>query len=180
MERSKVRNEQSYLSFINSFFIREKFSSTYKPFLLKSLIDLSEYTHQSPTIAGYRWIEKDGDTLKVDLNFVAIRFIKLYWDLYFKFKLKQSSTPRDVNINRTLLGLRKDFERKTPTLDTLESDRYATERKDVIQQSLKPEVLPRLDPDEDLYEIVSGTSTHITVSEWMIKREYERVRLILT
>jgi hypothetical protein len=50
-----------------------------------------------------------GNTLKVDLNFIAIHFIKHYWELHFRFRLKQSHSLQDANV----IGILADFERES-------------------------------------------------------------------
>lgn len=151
------RNEQSYLAKFRTFFNRENFSSTYKPYFLKSLIEIADYDEGSPMLPGHQWLQKEGENLTLNLNFIAVRFLRFYGELYFKFKLKQSSTPLDANINRILESLRIYFDRKLPTCEFLASDRFAEKRKEVINSSIKPEVLPRLDRYQDLYTIVPST-----------------------
>lgn len=162
------RNEQAYLSRFNSFFSSERLSSTYKPVFLKSLIPISEYTGKSFTLVGSQWIQIEDETLRVDLNFVAIRYIQFYWELYFKFKLKQSHLPRDANINRILEKVKNDLnesntvseigkkDRKVPDMKTLASEHFTNLRKEVIRYSIMPEVLVHLDPRQELYRRVRG------------------------
>ena len=158
MQRSpteKFSAEDRYLSRFNSFFNSEKLSSTYKPVFVKSLIPISEYDDQNMyALIGYQWVRKEQDKLKVDLNFIAVRYIKFYWELYFKFKLRQSHTPQDVNINKILE--KQNDHPKTPTLKTLASDEFSDLRKQVIMNSIKPEVLVHLDAQNDLYTRISG------------------------
>jgi hypothetical protein len=112
---SEYAKEEGYLLRFNTFFNKsEKLSSTYKPVFVKSLIAISDYDEQnSHRLIGHRWITKHDNKLRVDLNFIAIWYISYFCDLYFKFKLKQSHTPQDANINR-ILGALKNIS-KTPT-----------------------------------------------------------------
>lgn len=45
-------------------------------------------------------IEKIDSKLKVELDFVAVRYTKYFCDMYYKFKLRQSHNPADVNIHQ--------------------------------------------------------------------------------
>ena len=159
--------EQKYLSRFNSFFNNEKLSSTYKPVFLKSLLDISDYddTIGSRLIIGHQWIEKNGEQLRIDLKFIAIRYIRYYWEFLFKFKIKQSHSPLDANIN-TILG-KVDYEPKTPSLEMLASDGFQGLRKEVINRSIKPEVLIHLDPNSDLYKR-NERSYSITIDKSLI------------
>lgn len=97
-----------------------------------------------------KWITRKNDKLKVDLNFIAIRYIQYFWELYFKFRLKQSHSPQDANINRILRKLKNIP--KTPTLSSLAGEEFSPLRHEVIKNSIKPEVLIHLDRQQDLYE----------------------------
>ena len=99
--------EDRYLRF-NTFFKSEKLSSTYKPAFVKSLIATSYYDEQNlHRLIGHKWITRQDDKLKVDLNFIVIRYIQYFWELYFKFRLKQSHSPQDANINRDSKDIEK-------------------------------------------------------------------------
>jgi hypothetical protein len=139
--------EERYLARFNSFFNSERLSSTYKPVFVKSLIDISDYDEQNSQrlIGQQQWIKRAKDKLRIDLDFIAIRYIQYYWEFNFKFK------PQDANINK-IIG--KENEPKTPTLKSLASDNFYELRKEVIRNSIKPEVLIHLDSQNDLYERV--------------------------
>jgi len=144
--------EDRYLLRFNTFFNSEKLSSTYKPVFVKSLIAISDYDEQNlHRLIGHNWIKRKNDKLKVDLNFIAIGYIRCFWELYFKFRLKQSHSPQDANINRILRTL-KDVP-KTPTLSSLAGEEFSSLRQEVIRNSI-PEVLIHLDRQQDLYERV--------------------------
>jgi 5-methylcytosine-specific restriction endonuclease McrA len=143
--------ESRYLVRFNSFFNSEKLSSTYKPVFVKSLISISDYDEQNlQRLVGQQWIKRENDKLRIDLNFIALRYIQYYWEFHFKFKLKQSHSPQDANINKIFRKLQNDP--KTPSLKSLASDDFSTLRKEVIRNSIKPEVLIHLDKQKDLYE----------------------------
>ena len=72
----------SEINEINRFFLSKSLASTYKPTFLKCLLDLADYSQDE----GSQWIKQTDDSFEVDLNFVAVRFIRYYWPLKFKFK----------------------------------------------------------------------------------------------
>jgi hypothetical protein len=144
--------ENRYLLRFNSFFSSKKLSSTYKPVFVKSLLAISDYDERNlQRLVGHKWITKHDGKLKVDLNFIAIRYIQYFWELYFKFRLKQSHSPQDANINRILRTLKNT---KTPALNSLAGEEFSSLRCKVIKYSIKPEVLIHLDRQQDLYERV--------------------------
>ena len=137
----------------NTFFNSEKLSSTYKPFFVKSLVAISDYDEQNlRKLIGHRWIKRQDHKLRVNLNFIAIRYIQYFWDLHFKFRLRQSHSPQDANINK-IFGDLKNI-RRTPTPSSLAGEEFAALRDEVIRNSIKPEVLIHLDKQKDLYERV--------------------------
>ena len=73
------------ISEFNRFFSSQNLASTYKPTFLKCLLDLADYKEDE----GGNWVVKNGNEITVDLNFVAARFLRYYWPLLFKFRLKQ-------------------------------------------------------------------------------------------
>lgn len=152
--------EEKYLIRFNRFFNREKLSSTYKPVFLKSFIAVSEYDEDNCVkLPGQSWITKKDEKVKIDLNFIALNYIKQYWEYFFKFKLRQSHTPRDANINNILSMY--GGEPKTPSLETLSTDRFKNLRKEVINKSIKQEVLIHLDPNGELYQRNRGEDSII-------------------
>jgi hypothetical protein len=117
-EEVKSKDEDKYLIRLNTFFNREKLSSTYKPVFLKSLIAISDYDENR--LIGNHWIEENSEQLQVDLNFIAIRYIKYYWEFLFKFKLKQSHSPLDANINAILRKVGSEPKTPSPHLRCLQ------------------------------------------------------------
>ena len=61
-------------------------AGTYKVVFLRALTDLGKYSKAD--LIGKHWISNDGNKIKLDLNFIAIRFIKYYWDMEIAFKMK--------------------------------------------------------------------------------------------
>ena len=145
--------EERYLLRFNTFFNSEKLSSTYKPVFVKSLIAISDYDDQNlRRLIGHKWIKRQEVKLRVNLNFIAIRYVQYFWDLHFKFKLRQSHSPQDANINKVFRDLKNIH--KIPTLISLAGEKFAALRSEVIRNSIKPEVLIHLDKQKDLYERV--------------------------
>jgi hypothetical protein len=169
--------ENRYLLRFNSFFNSEKLSSTYKPVFVKSLITLSDYDERNlERLAGHKWITRQDDKLKINLNFIAVRYIQYFWDLYFKFRSKQSHSPQDANINRILRNLKKVA--KTPTLRSLAGEEFSSLRQEVIRNSIKPEVLFHLDRNQDLYQRVSHED--YIVLDYCIIPFFKKYKAILT
>jgi hypothetical protein len=147
-------NEEKYLSRFNTFFNSEKLSSTYKPVFLKSLFPISFYDNVTPKrLIGYQCFKTEGNKMNIDLNFIAIRSINFYWELYSKFKLRKSHSLQDANINRILQNVISDS--RVPTLQALVGQNYSSLRTNVIKNSIKPEVLIHLDNKKELYESTS-------------------------
>ena len=132
-----------YLKMFEGFFTkRVKMSSTYKPILLRSLLDIGDLDDpkRRDEIVGRYWLERRNGRLTVDLNFVAARFAKYYWDMKYSFKLRQSQSPNDANIVRMIEECHKG-RKKPPTIQELAGDEMADFRKKVINKSIKPQPL---------------------------------------
>jgi len=138
MERDEDRlldSDTEYVQMFNAFFSRAKMTATYKTVLLRSLLDLGRYSIQGSNsdLRGSKWIEVDGNTVVLDLNFIAARFIKYYWDMDHSFKLKQTTNPNDASIVQIVRKYRKKGKlKKPPTLDELVSDSSKQIRQETI------------------------------------------------
>lgn len=137
---------KDYLYMFNRFFQKEgRMSSTYKPVFLRSLLDIGDLydPKKAEKLVGREWIEfKDGKIL-VNLNFIAVRFAKYYWDMEYSFRLRQSQDPQDANITR-IIKRTHDPEKKPPTIEELSLEQMEDFRNIVIKKSIKPEVLVHL------------------------------------
>jgi len=143
--------ELDYLSKFNSFFNTAKFSSTYKLVFLKSLMDISEFDKDNEeSVIGHQWIKQDGKILHVDLDFIAVRYTKYYWDMFYKFRLRQSQHPDDVTIHQFFT--KDDEPLRPPQLLDLASEEYDELRADVISSSIRPQVLKFLISEIDFYK----------------------------
>jgi len=117
--------------------------STYKPIFLKSLLDLRHYVEggSNDGLVGSEWIHVRGDKVVVDLNFVATRFLKYYWDMEYSFKFRQSSDWQDANIRKIIRRIGERRDKKPPTREQIAGAENAELRKEVIRRSIKPEVM---------------------------------------
>ena len=152
----------------NVFFARGRMTATYKTVLLRSLLDLGRYRiHGSNRdLRGNEWIEVNGDTVVLDLNFIAARFIKYYWDMDHSFKLKQTTNPNDARIVQIVREHRQKGKRtKPPTLDELVSDSSKQIRQETIEL-LKKQPLNYLKKTnmQNLYNLLPGSKIVLNVS----------------
>ena len=120
-------------------------SSTYKPVFLRAILDIGDLHNSETTqkLVGSKWLERKDKKILVDLNFIAIRFAKYYWDMEYSFRLRQSQDPQDANITRLIKNIH-DPQKKPPTIEELSSDEMEYFRTKVINKSIKPEVLVHL------------------------------------
>ena len=138
------------ISEFNRFFSSKTLASTYKPTFLKCLLDLGDYKEDE----GSQWVAKSNGAITVDLNFVAARFLRFYWPLLFKFRLKQEPTHTPIAVYRILEQYSELLGTKTqPTKKQLCSEKFAEIRLKTIREGIKPQVLHRLLKDCDIYEI---------------------------
>ena len=83
------------LQIFSSFLQTVTLASTYQLVLLRSILFLTGCQNPKPDIKwGFdrKWITEKGDVLEVKLDFFAVPFTKYYWDMFYKFRLKQSPT----------------------------------------------------------------------------------------
>jgi hypothetical protein len=175
----RLFSELEYLQRFSSFFRSADFSSSYKPVFLRSIMDLADYDYDNNSatkLLGHQWINRTQSKLQVELDFLAIRFAKYYWDMYYRFRLRQSHTPLDVNIHKFFKDTDENLLRP-PTLEDLANKKHQELRRNVIKNSIKPEVLGKLNKDLGLYEIVKGKN-HI-IFEQDIVEFFQKFRGIL-
>ena len=84
--------EEEYFQKFIRLIKRVRPAGTYQFVFLKSLFYLAGYGNPPPDInwAWDEWIRDDGESLKVNFNFIAVLYIKYYWDMFYKFRLKQA------------------------------------------------------------------------------------------
>ena len=155
---------KNYLDMFNRFFHNEgRMSSTYKPVFLRALLDVGDLydSEKSKKLIGKQWLEVKDDKLLLDLNFIATRFAKYYWDMEYSFRLRQSQDPQDANITRLVKSVHEKG-KKPPTIKELADDSMDVFRNTVIKKSIKPEVLVHLKTDmRDMYKKVSSNTIEL-------------------
>lgn len=150
------------ISEFNRFFSSKTLASTYKPTLAKCLLDLGDYKQDE----GGQWVKKEGDNFTVDLNFVAARFLRYYWPLLFKFKLKQEATKTPIVVYRILKEYEKEIGvRSIPSKKLLCSKKFSEMRKKTIQGGIKHMVLPKLLNDCKIYTINKASNSIVLKKE---------------
>ncbi len=144
---------KDYIQMFNRFFNNaNRMSSTYKPVFLRALLDIGNLHDSKKDLIGQQWIKREDDKIHVNLNFIAVRFAKYYWDMEYSFRLRQSQDPQDANITRLIKAIHEP-DKKPPTIEELASDAMQEFRTSVINRSIKPEVLVHLKTDmNDLYK----------------------------
>lgn len=151
-----------YVRLFNAFFAKGDMTATYKPVFLRCLLDLGKRDPygRDNELPGGEWIEDNGETITLDLNFVAARLIRYYWDMEDSFKLRQTSNPGDAKIVQIVRkGAQGRQAREPPTLEELVSDSNRKIRQEAITHVIKKQVLVYLLTDmPDLYETVPNSN----------------------
>ena len=159
-----------YIRMFNRFFEKGKMAGTYKAVFLRALTDIGKY-HRDDLI-GKQWIHHDGDEVQLDLDFIASRLAKYYWDMEIAFGMRHMpERMADADEPSADMGIikliHKEMERKKcaqggdsmsrpPSLVLLSSMSMADFRGDVIRYAMV-EVLRNLPNDmPELYQRVKG------------------------
>ena len=145
--------DKNYLEMFNRFFNKQRMTSTYKPVFLRSILDIGDLhdPKKAERLVGRQWVRRKDGKVYIDLNFVAIRFAKYYWDMEYSFHLRQSSHPHDAIITHSIKKIH-DPEKKPPTIEELSLDSMKDFRNEVITTSIKKNVLNYMLTDMPLYE----------------------------
>ena len=143
------------ISEFNRFFKSKTLASTYKPTLVKCLLDLGDFAKDE----GENWVKLDGHTYTVDLHFIAARFLRFYHPLRFTFKLRQQSTPNRISIYEILEKYSDQLGTKsTPSKKQMCKEQFHQMREETIKNdALKRQVLPKLLNDCNIYEFTIGS-----------------------
>lgn len=150
------------ISEFNRFFSSKSLASTYKPTFVKCLLDIGDCKFDE----GNQWLGGKGDNITVDLNFVASRFLRYYWSLLFKFKLKQEATSKRIAVYRILEEFKEQIGVKTlPSKKFLCSEKFSEMRQKTIKEGIKPQVLHKLLNDCTIYTINKGSNSIIIKKE---------------
>lgn len=71
-----------YTGMFNAFFKNAVLASTYKPYFVAALVDVSVGgVGEAQRHAWNKWTCREGGRIRVDLNLVAALFARLYWDI---------------------------------------------------------------------------------------------------
>ena len=143
-----VSLEEEWLGKFFKFLTNTTFNSTYKLIFMKSFLKLGNREDRENS---QDWIKIGNDVTRVELDFIAVPYTKYYWDMFDKFDLRQSSTGNqygdtDINIHKFFKD-DQDDSIPPPSLEKLASNEYEEKRKNIIQKSIKPEVLNHLEVD---------------------------------
>ena len=130
-------------------------AATLKPTFFKCLLDIGDHEDDE----GSQWINQTQNHYEVDLNFLAVRFIRYYWPLKFRFKLKQEATSTPIAVYRILDEFSELIGRRPPTKKDLCDDRFADMRLKIIRDGIKPQVLRRLLNDCKIYSVNRGSNS---------------------
>lgn len=182
-----------YTRMFSEFFRNLNMSSTYKPVFLWAIVDVAKYG-TGERLVGRQWVREEEGKVYVELDFLAARFAKFYWDIIVGFEMRhtpermpdQDDPEKDVNIVgiiRDELEAAKEGRDgdsagagqpavKPPSLEELASERMGPFRRKVIAEAIRPEVLRHLhDSAPGLYERRHGKS-YIVLDMGMV--EYMR------
>lgn len=153
------------ISEFNRFFSSKTLASTYKPTFVKCLLDVGDYDKDE----GSQWVEKKENDYVVDLNFIAVRFLRYYHPLKFKFKLKQEATKKRIAVYRILEEFQDIIGIKTiPSKKTLCLEKFHEIRTKTIKEGIKPQVLKKLLNDCNIYSI-NTRSNNITIKREIVE-----------
>ena len=171
---------EHYAEMFNEFFKSAHMSATYKPVLVRALADIGKY--EQDDLVGSQWIKPHVDPVKLDLDFLAVRLAKYYWDMEVVIHMRHSPK-RMADKNKPLRDIRiielireqEETNKKSskggmhehhspdeetlcmsrveaPTLEELASENMAEFRKKVVVEAMD-EVLDHLLNDmPDLYK----------------------------
>lgn len=106
------------LAMFNKFFADATMISTYKPVFLRSLVDVGRY--DDPSLVGRQWIHREESKIRLDLDFIAIRFAHYYWNTDIAFGLRhmpermadENDPNQDINILPLIRNKSADIKRR--------------------------------------------------------------------
>lgn len=158
-----------FIKMFNNFFQTGQMASTYKAVFLRALTDIGKYGRDD--LVGKQWVDHHGDEIRMDLDFIAVRLAKYYWDMEIAFSLrhipeKMANPKKPRDDNRMVELIRSETAKlvdegvieqgKPPTLALLASPSMKEIRKKVTKHVMV-EVLQHLPKDmPDLYTRVRG------------------------
>ncbi len=78
-----------FAEMFKTFLEKGAMAGTYKAVFLRALTDIGQYDAGNDLV-GKDWIEHDGGKIRVELDFVAARLAKYYWDMEIAFKMRHT------------------------------------------------------------------------------------------
>ncbi len=161
----EIAYDQSYGKFVdmfNNFLKKGVMAGTYKVVFLRALTDIGK--DGDSEMIGKQWIHHENGRIRLELDFIAIRFIKYYWDMEIAFKMKHMPSrmadaddpEKDtINVIKLIRACAADM-KKEATIKTVNNMDHETlnESKQVgieiqnMLQLLEPPTIKKLASDE--------------------------------
>lgn len=177
----KDRSTLSFIEMFNNFLKTGVMASTYKAVFLRSLVDIGRYNDKD--LIGKQWIHREGNRIKLDLDFIAVRFAKYYWDMEIAFKMRHmpermadhNHPKRDVLIIRLIQKKVGDMRRRNGmnvlnnmSLDVLNNPSQASQEMKSALQPPDPPTMKDLASDE-MKEFRKDVIKHTIKPEVLVK-----------
>ena len=175
---------EDYEIMFQNFYDHGHMDSTYKGVFLYALTDVGHY--DCDDLVGKTWLNPEGNKIRIELDFIAIRFAKYYWDVFhtnirhIPKNMADDLDPEldDINIFKIIKSEIKN-KNTIPSLQELSTSNMEEFRKSVISQAIRREVLKHLLNDlGGLYERVSRKN-YILIDKELItfmKKNMDSVR----
>ena len=177
----KDRSTLSFIEMFNNFLETGAMASTYKAVFLRSLVDIGRYDDKD--LIGKQWIHREGNRIKLDLDFIAVRFAKYYWDMEIAFKMRHmpkrmadhNHPEKDVLIVRLIQKKVGDMRRRSGinmlnnmSLDVLNNPSQVSQEMKSALQPPNPPTMKDLASDE-MKEFRKDVIKHTIKPEVLIK-----------
>ncbi|MDI1495643.1 MAG: HNH endonuclease [Cenarchaeum symbiont of Oopsacas minuta] len=165
---------ENYEKMFQNFYDNGHMDSTYKGVFLYALTDVGNYDCKD--LVGKTWLNPEGDKIRVELDFIAIRFAKYYWDVFhanirhIPKNMADNLNPELDNINIFKI-IQTEIKNKNtvPNLHELSTPNMEEFRKSVINQSIRREVLKHILKDLDELYVRIPKKNHILIDKELIE-----------
>ena len=133
------------------FFSSAHMTATYKPVFVRALADIGMYGQDG--LIGSQWIHSDGSRIRLDLDFIAIRLAKYYWDMeavaHMRHIPKGVAKPDDPLRDIRIIELIRDYENTDRNSDDgrIIKRQPTDEVRDSRTRQIKPPTLKELESD---------------------------------
>ena len=155
---------KNYDEMFKNFYDHGKMDSTYKGVFLYALTDVGHYGEKD--LIGDEFLQQEDDKIKMQLDFIAIRFVRYYWEIADSGIRHMPERMADVNPDLDYINIIKIIKNETknydkiPDLQELASPNMEMFRKNVIVKTMRNEVVPNILNDlEGLYERNRGQNS---------------------